>query len=208
VLRGLALATQDLQDMYGPIPEWLEGATPLSPPGSEVSFLKTSGANPFAGMFEDWTSMLSPPVKTALQKALGHDLFTGDEFTDPNVYTPFGSDQPIDLRTLQPVDAPTPGWIESLLQNVPQYNMAKDALGGGASYDTANIFDVASGEGVIRDETGAPQFPTSVMEQFAKFMGLGTVDIDLEGYQEGLTEAQQAALLEAIRRQSALEAAS
>lgn len=209
VLRGLTLATQEMIKEYGPLPSWLESAIPLSPPGGEVSFLRTAGANPFTGMFEDPTQMLSPAIKMFLEQSTGKDMFTGEGFTDANTYTPFGSDQAYNLQTLQPVAAPRPGILEHLLSQVPQYDMLKKAVAGGTTYDTATLLDALQGKGVILDpDTGEPKYPQSVIEQLQKLSGFNTQPYDVGAYQEMLTEDQKAALTEALKRMAAQEMAS
>lgn len=204
VLRGLSLATQEMVKEYGPMPGWLEGAIPLSPPGGEVSFLRTAGANPFTGMFEDPTQMLSPALKVFLEQSMGKDMFTGETFTDRNTYTPFGSDQSYSLETLQPVANPRPGILEHLLSNIPQYDMIKQALAGGKTYDTTSILDVLSGESAILDPaTGQPKYPVGWTDQLKKLSGFNVSPYDLGAYQENLSEEQKMALTEALKRMQA-----
>ena len=206
VMMGLANVTKDLMDQYGPMPQWLQGAIPMSPPGAEVSFLRTAGANPFQGVTQDWTSMLSPPLKMMLERAQGKQSFTGNKFTDENTFTPFGSDQSYDLRTLQPTEGNVlPSIMEQLAQQVPQYTMLKDLVAGGSSYDTASLGDILGGHGVIRDPTtGAPRYPVGAGELLAKFLGAPVSNIDLGAFQARQTSDQKQALAEAIRRLQAL----
>jgi hypothetical protein len=86
--------------------------------------------------------------------------------------------------------------------------MAKQAIAGGATYDTATLLDVLGGHGVIRNDDGSPQFPTGWVEQLKKIGGIGEMNFDVEGYQEGMQEEQLQALMEILQRQMAQEAAS
>jgi hypothetical protein len=208
VLRGISMVTEDMMAQYGPLPEWLEKTgIPVGPVGPDAVFMTSGGANPFSGLTNSPLGALSPPIKVALEQALGRDLFTGEGFTDEDTVTPFGSDQAYD-ETGQPVADPRPSWIESLLQSVPQYDMAKQAIAGGATYDTATLLDVLGGHGVIRNDDGSPQFPTGWVEQLKKIGGIGEMNFDVEGYQEGMQEEQLQALMEILQRQMAQEAAS
>jgi hypothetical protein len=206
VFRMISKAQEEMIEQYGPMPEWLERTgIPQGPPGAEVPFLLSAGANPFTGATQDPVSMLSPPIKMVLERSLGRNLFTGKRFSDANTIMPFGSDQAYALNPetgeVEPVAAPVPGLLESALQQLPQYNLVKDALAGGATYDTATLPDVMQGKGVIRDlETGEPRYPTGWAEALSKFMGATNLTYDLGSYQEQLTEDQKAVVRELLNR--------
>lgn len=205
LVQSINEVEKDLMDQYGPVPDWLQGAIPLGPPGSEVSFLTSRGADPFSGTFQSPASMLSPPVKLALEQALGRSLFTGQEFTDENVVQPFGSSMKFRGDTGEPVSHVAPSFLESFLQTVPQYQTAKAIAAGGKTYDTASLIDILRGHGTIREPgTGAPKYPTSAAEQLSKLLGFPTTTYDLGGYQAFLLSQQQAAMREAAKRQQAV----
>jgi hypothetical protein len=202
IAAALGQANDEMMEQYGPLPEWLEGAMPMGPPGSEVTFLTTRGADPFSGTFQPPTAMLAPPIKIALEQSLGRDLFTGNEFTDPNTIKPYGSDQHFRIIRdaagnpvgVEPVGAPRPGIGTHLLGQIPQFDLLAPLLAGGAAYDTAPLTPI------IDPDTGEPMFPATGLEQLARFGGYPTIDYDLGRYQERLAEEQAAALKAAMAR--------
>lgn len=203
ILERVSDVNREMMEQYGPVPEWLEGAVALGPPGPDTPFLTTRGPDPFSASFEPPTSMLSPPIKIALEQATGRSLFTGEEFTDPDVVSggPFSDERFRVIRDdqgnvvdVEPIERVLPGILEHLLQQIPQYEALKSAVGGGATYDTATLLDVLKGAGVYTDETGAPRYPTNVAEQIAKISGLSTLRFDLPAYQQRLAEDALAAL--------------
>ena len=198
ILKQLANVTDELQSVYGPRPDWLQTAIPLGPPGAEVKFLTTAGPNPFSGLLQNPISQLSPLFKIPLEQLQKRDTFTGQRFSDENTFTPFGSDQSFDIRTGEPVGPPTPGLIEAILGQIPQYELLKQVLAGGKTYDTANIF--AGRSGAIKDKEGNIKYPTTIQEQLVRFLGFPTTTFSLENYQKSLEEGSQQALKEAIRR--------
>lgn len=207
VLQALADVNNDMMEEYGPVPSWLEGALPLSPPGSQVEFLSTRGANPFSMTFEPWTGMLSPVLKVAIEQATGRSLFTGNEFTDKNVITPFGTDQRFRLQYgengqvigADPVERVAPGLLESVLQQVPQYDMLKDVIAGGKTYDTSTLVDALQGDAAMIDpNTGQPRYPTSLADKLAGLAGANTYDYDLGSYQQSLRQQELEAIAAAL----------
>jgi hypothetical protein len=206
VLNGLAQATQELTDQYGPMPGWLQTATPLGPPGAEVNFLTSSGPNPFSGLMANPLSQLSPPLKTLVEQFQGRDAFTGQRFSDADTYTPFGSDQGYDIHTGEPVGPPRPGLIESVFGQVPQYEMLKDLIAGGKTYDTANIIQAISGrlsgsdKALLKDAEGTARYPETLNDVLARFFGFPTTTYNLEKYQQSLESGSEQALAEAVRR--------
>lgn len=212
LLEGVKRVTDDMKDQYGPMPEWLDSSIPLGPPGTDA-FLSTRGANPFSGAAEGLPgvlSMLGPLPQTLIEQGTGNDTFTGQPFTDANTYTPFGSDQQYNLETGQPVDKVAPGLVESLLSSIPQWDMAKDALAGGRTYDTASMMDALqqrmgnTGEASpINPDTGEPYSPVDLAETLSKMFGISITNYDLAAFQERLAEDQRAVALEAARRMGA-----
>lgn len=219
VLRGLAQANEELLSQYGPIPEWLESAIPMGPPGSTTtSFLTARGPNPFSGPTEGMKGVVSAlafPWQTLIGQGTGRNTFTGQPFTDRDVVTPFGSDQQFRVvydeagnpTDAVPIDKVAPGILQALLQSVPQYDMARDLLAGGNTYDTASLLDALQqrlgdeGEATQIDPvTGEPYRPVSLADQLAKFAGFPTYEYDLGAYQERLEQERQAALKLALER--------
>ncbi len=210
VLRQFAELNNEMVAEYGPMPEWLEGALPLGP----SKFLSSRGANPFMGSFQSWTSMLSPVLRVAFEQGTGRSLLTGEPFSDANIETGvFGSDQRFrvvrdsagNVIDVKPVEKVTPSIVEHLLQQIPQYELAKDVLAGGKTYDTATLLDAIqealgqTGEAAIIDQaTGQPRFPTDLAQQLAKFAGVNVYDYDLAAWQQRQAEEKLAALRQAL----------
>jgi len=207
LLKALSDVNNEMMAEYGPVPAWLEGALPLTAPGQNVEYLSTRGANPFSMTFEPWTGMLSPVLKVAIEQATGRSLFTGREFTDPNVITPFGTDQRFRIQYgpdgqvigAEPVERVAPGLIESMLQQIPQYQMTKEVVSGGKTYDTASLIDALQGTAVVEDPaTGEPRYPTDLADKLASLFGANTYDYDLGSYQDSLQQQKLAALAAAL----------
>jgi hypothetical protein len=219
-LRGLADVASQFQEDLGPMPPWLESAGfPLGPGDAGAEVFLGLGANPFSfatELAEDPTRALGqalhPIPTTGIEQATGRSMFTGREFSGEDVVSgAFGSDQQflIDPETgevIKPLDRPQPpGLLEHLLQQVPQYDLAKDIAAGGATYDTASLLDVLQGQGVIRDEaTGEPRYPNELLERLLKMFGVSTFEQDIGRYQQELSEGERAAMREALRRQQGL----
>ncbi|MGQ0669543.1 MAG: hypothetical protein ACT4PO_07710, partial [Actinomycetota bacterium] len=211
VLRSLGETTRELTEEYGPMPEWLEGAMPFGPPGQgEIPFFTSRGPNPFNMSFSAMTEMLSPALKVILERSSGKNLFTGQPFSDPDVIRPYGTDQAFQIiRDAQgnPVDVvplagqPLPGFLEHLLQQVPQYEMAEEAIAQGKTYDTSTLLDALGGNAAIVDPaTGQPKYPTGFPQQLLKLAGLGLTPYDLQRYQDRLLQLQKAALTQATNQ--------
>ncbi len=206
ILNGLAQATQELSDAYGPMPSWLQSATPLSPPGAEVNFLTSTGPNPFSGLMANPFSQLSPPLKAIFEQFNKRDAFTGQRFSDPNAYTPYGSDQAFDIHTGEPIGPPRPGLIETVLGQVPQYEMLKELIAGGKSFDTSNILQAIQGRlsgddrTLLKNAEGTARYPETLNDVLARFFGFPTTTYSLEKYQASLEQGSTQALREGIRR--------
>jgi hypothetical protein len=211
VLGALAEVTQDMMDAYGPMPGWMDSAMPLSPPGTgDQPFLMTSGPNPFSGLFQSPLGGLSPPIKMAIEHFTGRNLFTGQPFSDKDTITPFGTEQqfrivrdesgkPVDVVE---VDKVTPSLWEHMLSQIPQYELLKDTLAGGKTFDTSGIVDVFQGQGLITDPaTGKAKYPIGTLQAVAKFAGFSQMPFDYSSYQSWLGEQKKAALTEALNRE-------
>jgi hypothetical protein len=210
VLGGLANVTQDMMDAYGPMPSWMEAAMPLAPPGTgDQPFLMTSGPNPFSGLFQSPLGGLSPLLKIPIEHFTGRNLFTGQQFSDKDTITPFGTEQQFKIIRdengkpigTEPVDKVTPSLWEHMLSQIPQYELIKDAVAGGKTFDTSGIVDALSHEGLIKDETGKAKYPLGTAQAVAKFAGFSQMPFDYSAYQTWLSEQQAAALTEALNRE-------
>ena len=210
LLNQLAEVTNDLTSELGPVPSWLESALPLGPAGDSTKFLTTTGPNPFSGIFQSPLGQLSPLLKVPAEQFMGRDLFTMKPFSDYDTVSPFGTDQQFRIIrdengypvAVEPVERTAPGLLEHIAQQIPQYELLKEGLGGGKTYDTASILDVLPGTektGLIKDENGNVKYPVSWGEALSGWAGYKPVEYDLAGFQEWLAEQEQAALAEAQR---------
>ncbi len=211
VINQLAQINRDMLAQYGPVPEWLEGAVPMGPPGpGDIPFLASRGPNPFASVFEPPTAMLSPPLQVALETATGRDSFTGQPFTSSNVVTPYGSDQPYRVQRddagnivgVAPLQGDVlPGWFERIMSLFPQYEALESTLAGGRPYDDATIIGALAGDVAKRNSQGEVQSPTDILEQIAKLAGIDTYEYDLQAFQAQQAREAQAALSAAQNRE-------
>lgn len=183
---------------------------PLTPPGTgDQPFLLTSGPNPFSGLFQTPLAGLSPLLKIPIEHFTGRSLFTGQPFSDKDTISPFGTEQPFRIiRDAQgrpidtvPVGKVTPSILEAILGQIPQYELLKDVIAGGKTYDTSGLIDALSGKGLISDPTtGEAKYPVGPAAALAKFAGFSTMPFDYTAYQQWLAEQRQAALTEAQKR--------
>jgi hypothetical protein len=209
LMARLAEVSKEMGEEVGPVPEWLEGALPMGQEGEDTRFLMTRGANPFSGLLEHPLAQLAPPIQVAMEQRLGRDVFTGRQFSDERTVTPFGSEQPYRITTddqgnpigAEPVEKVAPGILNHLLQQIPQYELAKSLWAGGATYDTASLLEILRGRGVMTDPaTGEPRYPVSMAQKLGGFAGFPTIDYGLGRFQERLSEEQAAAIKMYLRR--------
>jgi hypothetical protein len=210
VIRMIEEATEDMVAEFGPLPEWMAGAVPFGGNISEsgdTRFISSAGPNPFNVLTDSVISMLHPAAKIAMERATGRDAFTGRPFTSPDVVTPFGSDQPYQIVydsqgrpvDAQPVDKVVPPWGVHLMGQVPQYDLVKNLLAGGRTYDTEGILSSVFGGPVI-DSSGNIVRPVGPLESVGKYLGISTYPFDVGGYQERLGEEREDALRYALKR--------
>lgn len=206
LVKNLAMFANDMQEEYGPLPTWLEGAIPFGPgKDGKERFLNTRGPNPFSGLLESPISLLHPGLKTIYDWLQGRSSFTGREFTDENTVQDFVTgmkfrfDRNSDgsIRSVEQVDKVRPPFWDMLLENIPQYGMAKDLIAGAATYDTATLIDVIRGKGTIMDnDTGKPMRPYDAFQILMRYLGISTTDYDITKYQ---TETYPDALNRSIK---------
>lgn len=201
VLQLLASVSEEMNAQYGPLPDWMQGAMIYGQdPDGTVRFLTTTGVNPLqaASQLLDPSSlpgMLGPIAKTGLEQITGRDVF-GNEFTDQNVFSaPFsGQKFRVTDGQAEPAGNVTPGLLESILRNFPQYTMAEDVAAGGARYDTANLLTLLGGRlsgshaGAIT-EGGALKYPESQLAPVLGWAGLPQHEMDLASWQQKQAEA-------------------
>lgn len=205
LLNALHQTHEEFLAQYGEIPPWMGGSIPLGPPGAEVDFFSMRGGSPFEGVFQPWTSQLAPLPKVALERATGRNLFTGQTFSDPDVITPYGSDQPYRLIrdeagnvvSVEPEEGNVlPGLVEHLLRQLPPYSYAERFVTGDASvYGTSTLSDFLQGQGVrIDPETGQPYDQEGAGAVLSSFLGFPINNVDLQSYQERLERERNSAL--------------
>lgn len=171
----------------------------------DLRFLNGGGLNPFNAVTDAPLNTMHPMWKVLYEQSTGRSAFTNKRFTDPNVQTPFGSEQQfrIDPDTGQavPIETVAPGLLEHLLQQVPQYNMVKDAIAGGNNYDTTTLIGALTGEDIpLNPETGEPLKPSSIVKEFARLFGYSETPMDAYAMQQKLIEQRAAAVQQYMNR--------
>lgn len=201
VMRNMSEVGREVMAELGEVPEYAESAYPVGPgisPGFE-RFLSARAANPFEGVLEpeQWLTMLNPALKIILEQAQGRSVFTGRPFTSPEAVIPFGFDQPFGMTSegVRGLDEPVrPNILEHLAQQIPHYEMLKDLLAGGRTYDTSTLLDVlADPEGAVIAEGGQPRYPIDLAKTLSRLFGFSEYDVDLDAYQERQRQGVQAA---------------
>lgn len=207
VITGLARLDNEMQrEMVGAVPAWLRGAYPLGP----STFFSGSAANPFSGLtsFTDtsFISLAYPLPKLLFEQATGRSTLTGRQFTDANVVYPFGTDQGYRVVTdgagnptdMIPVDKAPPGLLEAALQQVPQYQLLKDAIAGGKPYDTETLPSIVQARLQGRDPRAlnarGESLPMSAADILGRFVGMPIYNYDVAKYQENLARGAGDAL--------------
>ena len=195
LLDKIAEVDEEMKSEYGPVPEFLEGYLPIGEnEEGETTFLSTRGPNPFSGVMENPLSMMSPALQVGYEQLTGRDSFTGKKFTAPDVVTPYGTDKQFkavrdangNIIGVEEVKL-TPGFGETLLGQLPLANQIRDITTGGARY--------TAGGGVIPDETGEPMYPTELGQELGQWLGVSTLDYDINEYQQ----QQQGDEMEALK---------
>ena len=166
------------------------------------SFLLSGGPNPFNAAFSTPGAMLNPVLKMAVEFSTGRKIYSGAQFTDPNVVTPFGSDQqyrvsigPDGQPIANPVERVSPAPLEMLLQNFPQYQSVKTLAAGSKPYDTTSLLSILAGEGVKMDPaTGKPVNPVEAATVLGKYFGVSVMPYNIQQYQTQRAEEEAAAI--------------
>lgn len=195
ILELLAEVQKDLDSDMGVIPEWLEGFLGVgagAEPGT-TRFLSSKGANPFAGVLETPFAQMNPYIQAGYENVTGQDSFTGRKFTSPNLYSdPFTGEQFTRdpetgeivraERRLGGILAPVgPDLAGSLIEAFPPLNLAQDLLQPGARYGT--------GETMTGDD-GEALYPQDPVRTLLKYLGVSTIDYNLQNYQSKYRAAQ------------------
>lgn len=190
------------------IPSWMRSGALFTGRGQagEYRFVSTAGMNPFNTVLDTPMNILHPAWKMLYEDGTGRSTFTGRQFTDPNVTASFGSENlyKVDPNTHQEtrVDKVAPGLIEHLLQQVPQYEMVKDLVAGGTTYDTTNLLDAfrarLSGEpsqAVLVDPvTGEPRVKKDIGQALMKTFGYSAYDVNAQKLEDQMLKEKAAAL--------------
>jgi hypothetical protein len=201
---------------YANLPGWMKSDMLFTGRGEagDFRFMSGGGLNPFNSVMDTPLNTMHPAWKVIYEQGTGRSTFTGEEFTDSRTVTGgFGTDskfrigpdgQPV------PVDTVQPGLLEHLLQQVPQYEMVKDVIAGGRTYDTSTLIDVLQykllGQGdnpvPLNPETGEPWKEVDAMKTLAKLFGWSESDYDAAAMAERTLDQKQAALKAWADRQS------
>ncbi len=186
------------------LPGWMRGNV-IPENGRWTS---TASMNPFNVLTQPGSAMLNPLLKVAVEQGTGRSMFNGQQFTDRNTVTPYGSDQgfKIDPSTGQvvAVDKTAPSILEHLLQQIPQYEIARNVASGGHPYDTSTLLDALKGNAQEYATTGPDGQPLTGGEnasnQLAKFLGYPSFPYDQQARQDRLSEQQQQVIEELLAR--------
>lgn len=190
------------------LPIWMKSSMLFTGRGAagDYRFVSTAGMNPFNTVLDSPANILHPAWKVLFEDATGQSFFTGRDFTDPNVTHTFGSDNLYrvdpDTKQLTRVDKVAPGVIEHLLQQIPQYEMAKDLIAGGTTYDTTTLLDAVNSrisgdrsQAVVVDPlTGEPAYPKELLQTLTKLFGYSDTSVNAQQLESRLLEEKAGAL--------------
>ena len=209
VMYAMSIVDRDLREDYGAVPSWMEGMVPFGPasPDGMQKFLSVSGPNPFNVFMDVGLGLFHPALKATVEMMTGRDAYTGREFSDPDVFTPYGSTQryrivrgpdgvPVDAV---PIDKVTPPVPVELLSQIPQYDWLRSALAGGKPYDTAGLIGSAT-QGPVTSASGEPISPFSGGDLLARSLGATFYDYDIEGFRARQAQERENALTQAYER--------
>jgi hypothetical protein len=114
------------------------------------------------------------------------------------VVVPFGTEQQYRIVTDSqgnvvdeiPVDKVAPGLLESALQQIPMYNLAKQIVAGGRTYDTETLATVLKdrilGRSPVEVNSAGEALPFNAASALASYAGLPIRQFDLPSYQANL----------------------
>lgn len=208
MMNKLTQLTNEINDI-GMVPDWLEGAVPtgnLGQPDDPMAtrFLTARGVNPFTNLGQSPEQMLfgamNPFLKTGYEQITGTSTLTGEPFTAPDVFTPFGSDQQYridpDTMTVEPINRVAPNLGTHLASSIPQFVLLRDLAAAaqgqlGSRYGTGQVVSQPGGE--------EPKFPKSGLQELAQFAGLSSTDYGLLPYQIRRLQEEQDALRGMLR---------
>lgn len=158
-------------------------AGPGRVPGTE-GFFSMKSLNPFGGLSENPMTQIAPIPKMIVENALGQDLYSGAEFSSPNVVPGtyggdtryrMGPDGLPEETTVRPLFSEGLGGALNYIGNqFGPYKLARDLTTGGARYSTGEL---------RTDEYGQPQYPDSNITQFLRYLGVPTYDINAQEYE-------------------------
>ena len=213
VMRQLTQMGNEIeQDYSGGLPDWARGFVPIGPGALpfETRFMSTRGPDPFSAVFQAPISLVHPLIKSFYEWNTGRSTLSGREFTDPSVGSAFGSDEQFRVSpkegggfNVERVETVRPSVWEMLAQQIPQYDLLKDSIAGGRTYDTSTLFDaIFDRAGAVRVDpnTGEPYTPFSGVDALSRMFGLTTYDINLTAEQAQAMEEQRAAILSVLRQ--------
>jgi hypothetical protein len=198
------------------MPGWMRGGALFTgrTESGDYNFMSGAGLNPFNSILENPVNMANPAMKIFWENQSGRSTFTGKPFTDRNVIQgPFGSairitkdanGNPVPVAE----EHTSPGIMEHLLQQLPQYTMAKDLIAGGNTYDTSTLLDAINGRffhgpsaALTNPKTGEVVSPKAILPTIEKMFGYSGFTTDLDKSQAYLQEQKTAALKAWLARQ-------
>jgi hypothetical protein len=179
-MRGLAVAggkeMDDLYQEYGvdklDLPKWMQNAIPVEtdPETGEITMWNPSGINPFNTVDSLGLSLLSPPIKIVIERALGEDIFRKKPFTSPTTIQAGTGNMKFNTQTqrFEPVKV-VPGLAQHFLSQVPQYGLLQAWTTPARQYSTGTLWNP---QPIMKK--GRPAAPLQPGREAAKMLGYST----------------------------------
>jgi len=197
------------------LPDYLKGSVPIGETKTgDIYYLRTSGPNPFSllqdlatrGIGETIGGLLTPPLKTAMERITGREAFLGRRFTAKDIIEDYGGRlykfNPKTGKVEEVKGSVKPTILEHLLRNyVPQYQMLEDAIAAGRQrYTAAGLPSLITGEGyVVSPITGRPKTLPAGKEK-VKLRALGLLGLPVYLRTRETQEMEREALRKATSR--------
>lgn len=193
-------------------PPWLEGMFTVggTDPSGETSVFAPQSMNPLSdvafptvggGPFKHFAEQLGPIPKMLIEQATGTNIFTGKEFTDPDVFSGFGRDRQFEYDPAtgefeyMHEGGPRPPVWSHLLGQIPLVSDLMQFAAGGAAYSAQPWEAYPSAENP--DE---PLYPNDYGLEALKWMGLPQYHFNPDEHAQGMEEDRMAAISTYLNR--------
>lgn len=192
-------------EITGQVVGFLEQAWEMGPGrvAGAISYLAPDAINVFGGITgENPITQIAPIPKMIFETLLGQDLYTGKEFSSPEVGSAFGSDKTYRMgpdgepeeTTVRPLlgTEGIGGALNYIGNQFGPYKLMRDLTTGGSRYSTGEVRE---------DPAGNPQYPDSNLTQFMRYLGIPMYDINAASYEAQEQRDKQSALEALLRGQ-------